>query len=202
VFRRTVIVTFVYVILRAVKCLLKLGASIYARDRFECTPLRDAIKFGHFSIVKIIISAGGHISELENTEVINEIMTYVGLGDLSRITMFVEAGANLNKAWIDGRTPLHMAAGENQLEIVRYLVDIAVKSYASQSMSPIRSVSEKGFDSRRCVINPIYLEPKDKYGKTPLGIFPSLTLDYALLNGDAGKKVYDILEKGIRKLSM
>jgi ankyrin repeat protein len=201
--RRTIIVTFVYVILRAVKCLLKLGASIYARDRFECTPLRNAIKFGHFSIVKIILAAGGHISKLENTEVINEIMTYIGLGDISRITMFVEAGADLNQAWIDGRTPLHMAAGENQYEIVRYLVDLAIKSYASQSLNLIRSLSEKKFEtSHRFVANPIDLEPKDKYGKTPLGIFLFLTLDYALLNGDTGKNVYDILEKGIRKISM
>jgi len=171
-FRRTVAVTFLHVILRAVKCLLKLGASIYARDRFECTPLRNAIKFGHFPIVKILLAAGAHLSNIENVEVNSEIMTYIGSGDLSRITMFVEAGADLNLAWIDSRTPLHMAAGENQSEIVKYLVDLAIKCHMSQDQSLTRSLSER--KHVKLFINPINLEPKDKYGQTPLGIFYTL----------------------------
>ncbi len=134
---------------------MKLGASIFARDRFDCTPLRDAIKFSHFPTVKILLSAGAHISDLEAAEVTNEMMTYIGLGDLSRIQMFVESGANVNLPWVDSRTPLHLAAGENQIEIVRYIIDIAMKCH--HNFSPIRSGIESEIENTEKNICPINL---------------------------------------------
>jgi ankyrin repeat protein len=107
--------------------------------------------------VKILLAAGSHISDQESIEVIDEIMTYVGLGDLSRIIMYVEAGADVNLSWIDSRTPLHMAAGENRLEIVEYFVDLAIKSNSSQNHSPIRSGPEILPGIVRLSINPINL---------------------------------------------
>ena len=96
--------------LHAVKCLLRLGAHIHARDRFGNTPLRDAIKFGYHAAVRVLLKGGAHISELEMNDVTNEIMNLVGLGDLARIKMFAEAGADFNLPWIDSRTPLHMVS--------------------------------------------------------------------------------------------
>jgi hypothetical protein len=55
-----------------------------------------------------LIKGGSHISETETNDVTHEIIKYVGLGDLGRIKMFVEAGADLNIPWVDSRTPLHM----------------------------------------------------------------------------------------------
>ena len=119
-----------------------MGANIHAKDRFEWTPLRNAIKFGHINTVKILLSAGAHISDLESSEVIHEIMYYIGNGDLNRIRMFIESGANFNLPWIDSRTPLHLAASENQPEIVKYLVEIAIKSASSLGATcNIRSIN-------------------------------------------------------------
>ena len=132
-----------------------MGASIFARDRFDCTPLRDAIKFGHFQTVKILLSAGAHISDLEAAEVTNEMMTYVGLGDLSRIQMFVKSGANINLPWVDSRTPLHLAASENQIEIVRYIVDKSMNCH--DNFSPIRSGIEFEIENSQKNICPINL---------------------------------------------
>lgn len=71
--------------------------------------------------------------------------------------MYVEAGTDINLAWIDSRTPLHMAAAENQLEIVTYFIDLAIKWYSSQNHSPIRTGSEILSGSIMRCINPINL---------------------------------------------
>ena len=163
----------------AIKALLKLGANLHSKDRFGHTPLRDAIKFGYSKSVLVLCNGGAFISDSESREVTMEIMNLIGLGDLPRIKMFVESGADMNAPWIDSRTPLHMAARENQIDIVKYFVETAV------SVAHGRSVPHGDSDVISSLMNPIDLSPMDKYGKTPL--------DDAIQNGPVGKIVANIL---------
>jgi ankyrin repeat protein len=92
----------------AVKCLLKLGALVHARDRFKRTPLRNALFFGHEAIVKLLVSAGAHFSEWEMKDVTNELVKWILLGDVFRVKLWILSGADINRPWIDGRKPSEM----------------------------------------------------------------------------------------------
>ncbi|WP_196886056.1 glutaminase A [Aureivirga sp. CE67] len=55
------------------------------------------------------------------------LMYAAGFGDLNEIQRLEAEGMSLNSSDYDGRTALHLAASENQLEIVKYLLDKKVQ---------------------------------------------------------------------------
>ena len=74
-------------------------------------------------------------------------------GNMSDVKRLIMQGVDFEDADYDGRTPLHLASSEGQLEVIEYLVDAGLKN-----------------------INPI-----DRYGNTPYddavrGNFDDITL--------------------------
>jgi glutaminase len=56
-------------------------------------------------------------------EMINELIWAMRKGDLRAVQDQLEKGADINCADYDRRTPLHLAAAENQIELVQFLID-------------------------------------------------------------------------------
>jgi hypothetical protein len=84
--------------------LLNHGADINSKDFHRKTPLHDAVSGNHPHMVKFLISKGADVNAVADFEPPQLLCVPVDY-----------------KSW--GLTPLHMAAREGSLEIVRILVD-------------------------------------------------------------------------------
>ena len=91
----------------AVKFLLEHGASTQVKDRFQSSPLDDAIKFRHREIVKALLMAGAHLVKtyMETAVALCRLAAKNRVEDLR---MWQLAGADLNSCDYDKRTPLHV----------------------------------------------------------------------------------------------
>ncbi|KAL1925635.1 uncharacterized protein VTP21DRAFT_518 [Calcarisporiella thermophila] len=109
-----------------VEFLLLNGASVHVRDRFNHTPLFDAVRSGNLAVVRLLRKAGAHFSDFELQEMTWFFFNAVLAGDLETVQLIIEAGFDINsKSSIDGRTALHIAAAESCLEIVEYLLSFS-----------------------------------------------------------------------------
>lgn len=92
-------------------------------------------------------SLTGHSTKVNPRRKYNELMASKAMelircashGDLDEILRLEAEGVNTDVADYDGRTPLHLAACEGQLEVVRHLIE-----------------------------RKVYLTPKDRWGNTPM----------------------------------
>ena len=108
------------------RVLLSLGASArLVTSRYDGTALIAAAHLGHDGVVRQLIAAGApldHVNNLRWTAVIEAIV----LGDGGRrhqatLRALIDAGANLQLADREGRTPLQLARGRGYAEMVRML---------------------------------------------------------------------------------
>jgi ankyrin repeat protein len=96
------------------RLLLSLGASAkLVTSRYDGTALIAAAHLGHAGVVRQLIAAGApldHVNNLHWTAVIESIVLGDG-GPRHQATLkaLVDAGANLQLADREGRTPLHLA---------------------------------------------------------------------------------------------
>jgi len=67
---------------------------------------------------------------------VNEMIWAASKGDLGAMQDRLSRGGNLNIADYDQRTPLHLAATENQVEVVRFYVEQAMATGAPEQLSP------------------------------------------------------------------
>lgn len=86
---------------------------------------------------------------------VNELIWAASKGDLGAMQDQEVRGADLGCADYDLRTPLHLAAAENQVEVVEYFV---ARSQAGQSQAGQNQAGHAGVD----------LNPLDRWGGTPL----------------------------------
>lgn len=102
-----------------VRCLLRMGAIVHAKDRFNRTPLIDAIEYDHHEIIKLLCQCGAHLHE--RPKILGEkLCTASASGNITRLISYRLAGANLSEADISGRTPLHLAALHNHTACVQF----------------------------------------------------------------------------------
>ena len=108
------------------RLLLSLGASArQVTSRYDGTALIAAAHLGHAGVVRQLIAAGApldHVNNLHWTAVIESIV----LGDggarhQATLKALVDAGANLQLADRDGRTPLQLAQARGYGEMVKML---------------------------------------------------------------------------------
>ena len=105
-------------------------------DRFGSTPLQDAINRGHIDIASILRSAGATVV---NCKLAALLCKYAAAGDLREIKRLEAQGSDLNVCDYDGRTAMHLAACNNKLDVLKFLLSHGGK-----------------------------LSPRDRYGFTPL----------------------------------
>ena len=141
-----------------VDLLLKHKANIKAGNNFEETPLHYATREGHEGVVKMLLDKEAQ-SPKEGEAMINKISndftplhiathdSFQGRMQDARIRMvnlLLEKGANPNIHDSSGQTPLHLAAGNGDADVVQALLENGVLFEAVQK--------------------------KDIFGKTPLDI--------------------------------
>lgn len=108
------------------RVLLELGASArQVTSRYDGTALIAAAHLGHDGVVRQLVAAGApldHVNNLHWTAVIESIVLGDG-GPRHQATLktLIEAGANLQLADRQGRTPLQLARARGFQEMVRLL---------------------------------------------------------------------------------
>lgn len=105
-----------------VKHLLLNGVSVHIRDRYERTPLIEAITNDNHEIIGLLVNCGAHLTG--SARAIGEhLCAAAARGFLTRIKSYQLAGADLSQPDPSGRTALHVAALHGQEEIVKYLLN-------------------------------------------------------------------------------
>ncbi|MBK8260725.1 MAG: glutaminase A [Nannocystis sp.] len=126
---------------RLVAWLLEHGVSASPRDRWGNTPLDDAHQQRHPAVIAALERVGAvrgdSVAPLtveppvpdavqatqKESEMINELIWAASMGELRAIQRMIARGADLEGADYDRRTPLHLAAAEGHVAIVKFLID-------------------------------------------------------------------------------
>ena len=88
-----------------VHLLLELRADANAKDKFENTPVNDAVRTKHDKVIDVIRSHTKSIKySLPGSQVGVELCEAAATGNLEQITRLLNNGVNVNEADYDGRT--------------------------------------------------------------------------------------------------
>uniref|UniRef100_A0A7S1TGP6 Protein kinase domain-containing protein n=1 Tax=Compsopogon caeruleus TaxID=31354 RepID=A0A7S1TGP6_9RHOD len=105
------------------------GAGIDTQDVYGRTPVDDAVKNGHKEVLLMFSKYGAWIPEaLLSAKVASENQLGRDLieesknSDVDKVNSLLELGANVNFQNYDHRTPLHVAASEGIMEMVKLLL--------------------------------------------------------------------------------
>ncbi|KAL9572065.1 hypothetical protein ACKAV7_003782 [Fusarium commune] len=129
------------------------------------TPVSWACEEGHLAIAAILLDQGAQVG-------VDDLVKYVGNGNIEVVKMLLEKGAGAAAAPGDGETPLHLALRNGHLEIVKMLLEKGADARAATKYgwTPLHEASrnghleiaqlllEKGADARAA----------NKYGRTSL----------------------------------
>ena len=103
-----------------VKYLLTNGASVHLRDRYDNTPLNDAISNDRHEIIQMLMACGAHLSS--SFKNIGELTCNAAArGSITRLESYRLAGANLSQQDNSGRTPLHLACLHGYVDAIEFL---------------------------------------------------------------------------------
>ncbi|KAF5834183.1 ankyrin repeat-containing domain protein [Dunaliella salina] len=98
------------------------SALLNAQDRSGTTAVMLAAKYGCLSTVEQLIKAQAdvHITNYRGWSALHHA-SYHGWLEISRV-LIAEAGAPIDQATLNGETPLHFAANQNQMDVLKLLL--------------------------------------------------------------------------------
>jgi len=114
--------------------LIKKGADVNAKDKYDFTPLHEAIEYQSFiegedviiakiaKIVKILISHGANVNAKDKNDS-TPLNIAIKEGYVKIVKILISHGVNVNAKNRHGYTPLHIAAGSECPEVVRLLIN-------------------------------------------------------------------------------
>ncbi len=106
---------------KVAELLINHGADVNARDKYEDTPLDEAVLNGKADIVELLISRGAKI-KIDEDCTSTPVHIAAANGDKDVLEVFIRAGVDLNCVNLVGETPLHWAARNNNREMVDFLI--------------------------------------------------------------------------------
>ncbi|XP_061599837.1 60 kDa lysophospholipase isoform X2 [Cololabis saira] len=113
--------------MEVVQYLLSHGASVHAKDRYEDTPLSNAVRFRRKEVVKLLRKTGAHFSRDHLEEAGTELCSLAAIGDLEGLDIWVLAGADPNTPGYDGRTAIQVVQAIGKTDVVKFLAQLISK---------------------------------------------------------------------------
>ncbi|XP_030573892.1 uncharacterized protein LOC115772079 [Drosophila novamexicana] len=107
--------------LDSVKCLLAEGCPVDLTDRFNRTPLHEAIDSDNHEIIQLLLKKGAVLPE-ESVELAEQLRALTEHDRIERLESYRLAGANLDVVDGTGRSALHHACQLGKTDVVRYLL--------------------------------------------------------------------------------
>jgi lysophospholipase len=105
-----------------VKHLLLNGAGVHIRDRYDRSPLTEAINHDHHDIIKLLLKCGAHL--VGSTRGLGDNLAGAAArGLVKRLESYRLAGVDLSLQDASGRSALHMAALHGHVNVVDYLLE-------------------------------------------------------------------------------
>lgn len=110
------------------KLLLDAGADANALNEFKLSPLHYAVIYQNKPAVSLLLSAGADV-RIKNVQ--GNTPLQVGFHDtdtcdLDMVKVLVGAGADAKCKTCDGRTLVHLAAEQNNFQVIEYLLSLGV----------------------------------------------------------------------------
>ncbi|KAG5283882.1 hypothetical protein AALO_G00020600 [Alosa alosa] len=104
--------------LKVVQYLLGHGATVYAKDRYGDTPLRNAMRFRHKDVVKLLRKTGAHLSQSELEDAGTEMCSLAASSDIEGLEIWALAGVDLSIPSYDGQTAFDVALSVGNQEVI------------------------------------------------------------------------------------
>eukprot|EP00928_Gymnodinium_smaydae_P038698 TRINITY_DN26634_c0_g1_i1.p1 TRINITY_DN26634_c0_g1~~TRINITY_DN26634_c0_g1_i1.p1 ORF type:complete len:2686 (+),score=507.28 TRINITY_DN26634_c0_g1_i1:210-8060(+) len=121
-------------------------ADVNVRDRWNSTPLEDAIRNGFHVVARFLKTHGGKIN---SDFAANMLCDAASSGSLAQLHMLFESGLDVDEGDYDRRTAVHLAAAEGQLLALDYLLNVAHASPSPRDRweaTPLQDALSGGHD--------------------------------------------------------
>lgn len=102
-----------------VKLLIKAKASLNVTDCYNSTPLHDAFTHRHTECSALLLAAGANMGSFDSA---GALCDAAGNDDVDLLRRILDHGCDINSENYDGRTALHIAAGNLSLAACTFLV--------------------------------------------------------------------------------
>eukprot|EP00064_Thunnus_orientalis_P007597 superscaffoldBa00000854_g7619 len=124
--------------------LLRHGAKVSARNAHGVTPLGIAAEYGNNEALDILIQHGGDVNaQASNGDTV--LYDAAGSGNLDCVKLLLEHGANANVASYACQLPIHRAAYEGHILVLRTLIPLTTKRAIRLSgQNPVHSAADGG----------------------------------------------------------
>ncbi|KAM7367081.1 hypothetical protein PAMP_015006 [Pampus punctatissimus] len=124
--------------------LLRHGGKVTARGAHGVTPLGIAAEYGNTEALEILIQHGGDVnSQAKNGDTV--LYDAAGSGNLDCVKLLLQHGANANVASYAFQLPIHRAAYEGHVLVLRALIPLTTKRAIRLSgQSPVHSAADGG----------------------------------------------------------
>ena len=165
----------------AVRCLLESGANAGVQNAANMTALHKAILYGHGDIIRLLLDAGAHLDVKGGKFKRTPLHLAVDLKKMNLVKRLLQKGASLTVKDHRGHCPIHIAAIQGNIDILRvlYLADqtqdkLRISSYGTKSVIKGFSlfhiaVWKKNEELLNALVD-LKADPniRDFYGQTPL----------------------------------
>ena len=102
--------------------LLQNSVNVNSKDRWDSTPLSDALRSGNIEVARMLIEKGAHVA-YDDLTASGELCEFARAGKLERIEGLLDGGCNIDAADYDDRTCIHLAACTGNLLVVHALIE-------------------------------------------------------------------------------